>query len=62
MPTQTYQPSPTETLGEFVDLLFQRLFFNKVDMPLVLSTFENDVSADAVIKYICHVPRIGDLS
>ncbi|KAJ7272974.1 hypothetical protein C8J57DRAFT_1467393 [Mycena rebaudengoi] len=48
MAKQTYQPTATETLGEFVDLLFQRLFF-KGDMPLALSTFENDVTADAVI-------------
>ncbi|KAJ6546901.1 hypothetical protein B0H19DRAFT_1265882 [Mycena capillaripes] len=50
MPTQTYQPAPNETLGQFVDLLFQRLFFNQEDMPLVLSTFENDVAADALIE------------
>ncbi|KAJ6606339.1 hypothetical protein DFH09DRAFT_1269335 [Mycena vulgaris] len=49
MSTQTYQPAPNETLGEFVDLLFQRLFFRGDDMPLILSTFENDVAPDALI-------------
>jgi hypothetical protein len=51
MTTQTYQPAPNETLGQFVDLLFQRLFFNQNDMPLVLSTYENDVAPDAYIEY-----------
>ncbi|KAF7353743.1 hypothetical protein MVEN_01059700 [Mycena venus] len=50
MTTQTYHPAPNETLGQFVDLLFQRLFFNQSDMPLVLSTYENDVAADATIE------------
>ncbi|KAJ7864039.1 hypothetical protein B0H13DRAFT_2281970 [Mycena leptocephala] len=49
MTTQTYQPAPNETLGQFADLLFQRLFFNQDDMPLVLSTYENDVAPDAYI-------------
>ncbi|KAJ7168405.1 hypothetical protein C8R43DRAFT_149852 [Mycena crocata] len=49
MATQTYQPAQNETLGEFVDLLFQRLFFNQDDMPLVLSTFANDVAVNATI-------------
>ncbi|KAJ6606335.1 hypothetical protein DFH09DRAFT_1353485 [Mycena vulgaris] len=51
MSTQTYQPAPNETLGKFVDLLFQRLFFRGDDMPLVLSTFENDVAPDARIDF-----------
>ncbi|KAJ7849321.1 hypothetical protein B0H13DRAFT_2361282 [Mycena leptocephala] len=50
MTTQTYQPAPNETLGQFVDLFLQRLFFNQDDMPLVLSTFENDVVPDAQIN------------
>ncbi|KAJ7494268.1 hypothetical protein B0H11DRAFT_2190594 [Mycena galericulata] len=50
MAVQTYQPAPNETLGEFVDLLFQRLFFAPNDLPLVLSTFENDVAADAAFE------------
>ncbi|KAJ7864042.1 hypothetical protein B0H13DRAFT_2203820 [Mycena leptocephala] len=49
MTTQTYHPAPNETLGQFVDLLFQRLFFNQNDMSLVLSTYENDVAPDAYI-------------
>ncbi|KAJ7484446.1 hypothetical protein FB451DRAFT_1232552 [Mycena latifolia] len=52
MSTSTYQPAPNETLGEFVDLLFQRLFFrddNEINMPLVLSSFEHDVAHDALI-------------
>jgi hypothetical protein len=51
MTTQTYQPAPNETLGQFVDLLFQRLFVNQNDMSLVLSTYENDVAPDAYIEY-----------
>ncbi|KAJ7460884.1 hypothetical protein B0H11DRAFT_155915 [Mycena galericulata] len=50
MALQTYQPAPNETLGEFVDLLFQRLFFTPNDLPLALSTFENDVAADAAVN------------
>ncbi|KAJ7500452.1 hypothetical protein B0H11DRAFT_2189359 [Mycena galericulata] len=50
MAVQTYQPAPNETLGEFVNLLFQRLFFTPNDLPLVLSTFENDVAADAAFE------------
>ncbi|KAJ7221661.1 hypothetical protein GGX14DRAFT_388796 [Mycena pura] len=49
MTTPTYQPAPNETLGEFVDLLFKRLFFIENDMALVTLTFENDVAADAEI-------------
>ncbi|KAJ7131377.1 hypothetical protein C8R44DRAFT_871872 [Mycena epipterygia] len=48
MSNQTYQPAPNETLGEFVDLLFQRLVFQQSDMPLVFSTLENDIARDAV--------------
>ncbi|KAJ6500661.1 hypothetical protein C8R45DRAFT_978529, partial [Mycena sanguinolenta] len=47
--TQTYQPTPDETLGQFVDLLFQRLFFQD-GMPLVLATYENDVATDAMME------------
>ncbi|KAJ7253393.1 hypothetical protein B0H12DRAFT_1116980 [Mycena haematopus] len=43
MATQTYQPAPNETLSQFVDLLFQRVFFQE-DIPLALSTYENDVA------------------
>ncbi|KAJ7473631.1 hypothetical protein B0H11DRAFT_2236462 [Mycena galericulata] len=50
MAVQTYQPAPNETLGEFVDLLFKRLFFTLNDFLLVLSTFENDVATDVVIE------------
>ncbi|KAJ7802861.1 hypothetical protein B0H14DRAFT_2890573 [Mycena olivaceomarginata] len=42
MVVQTYQPASNETLGQFVDLLFQRLFFAHDAMPVVLSTYEND--------------------
>ncbi|KAK7035834.1 hypothetical protein R3P38DRAFT_2909272 [Favolaschia claudopus] len=50
MATRTYQPAPNETLGQFVDLLFQRLFFYRDDMPLVFPTWENDVLADVAIE------------
>ncbi|KAJ7253401.1 hypothetical protein B0H12DRAFT_1323697 [Mycena haematopus] len=49
MAIQTYQPAPNETIGQFVDLLFQRLFFQE-GMPLVLSTYENDIAADVSIE------------
>ncbi|KAJ7490708.1 hypothetical protein FB451DRAFT_1220843 [Mycena latifolia] len=49
MPVQTYQPKPDETIGEFADLLFQRLFFQSEDMALVDLTFEHDVAPDAQI-------------
>jgi hypothetical protein len=50
MVVQTYQPASNETLGQFVNLLFQRLFFAHDAMPVVLSTYENDVAANATIE------------
>ncbi|KAJ7684495.1 hypothetical protein DFH06DRAFT_1155828 [Mycena polygramma] len=62
MTTQTYQPAANETLSQFVDLLFKRLFFNQNDMPLVLSTWENDVASDAQIEVNGkHIPAAGFL-
>ncbi|KAJ7090402.1 hypothetical protein B0H15DRAFT_948890 [Mycena belliarum] len=49
MSTQTYQPAPDETIGQFADLVFQRLFFQSTDMALVDATFEHDVAPDASI-------------
>ncbi|KAJ7611629.1 hypothetical protein FB45DRAFT_940505 [Roridomyces roridus] len=43
-------PTDHESTGRFVDLLFEHIFFTADNMPLVLSTYENDVAADAEIE------------
>ncbi|KAJ7504771.1 hypothetical protein B0H11DRAFT_1980734 [Mycena galericulata] len=49
MSTPSYQPAADETIAQFAELLFNRLFFQS-DVALVSSTWAQDIAEDVFIN------------